>query len=68
MFNWEDITKMYFEKTIGGFDVGIFSLGQVTVAETFEDRIRPSGSISVGKFLCNPRDSSRLNVDPAVWT
>lgn len=53
---------------MGGFDVGIFSLGQVTVAETLEDRVRPSGSTSAGKFLDNPRDSSRLNIDPAVWT
>lgn len=61
------ILKYILRNKVGNFGVDIFSLGQETAAETFDDRIRPSGSISAGKFLGNVRDCSRLNIDPAVW-
>jgi len=60
------ILKCILRNKVGSFGIDIFSLGQVTLAETFEDRIRPSGSLSAGKFLGNLRDCSRLNIDPAV--
>jgi hypothetical protein len=62
------IVKCILRSKVGAFGVDIFSLGQVTVAETFEDHVRPSGSISAGKFLDNLPDCSRLNIDHAVWT
>lgn len=62
------IVKCILRSKVGAFGVDIFLLEQVTVAEIFEDHIRPSGSISAGKFLDNLPDCSRLNMDPAVWT
>ena len=62
------ILKYILRNKVGNFGVDIFSLGQETLAETFDDRIRPSGSISAGKFLGNLRDCSPLNIDPAAWT
>jgi len=51
------ILKCILRNKVGNFGVDIFS---------FEDRIRPSGSLCAGKFLGNLRDCSRLNMDPAV--
>jgi hypothetical protein len=61
------ILKYTFRNKVG-VGVDIFSLGQVTVAESSEDPIRSSGIINAGKFLDNLRDCSLLNIDPAVWT
>jgi hypothetical protein len=66
--DWKMILKCTLRNKVGGVGVDIFSLGQVIVAETSEDPVRPSGIINAGKFRDNLWNCSLLNIDPAVWT